>query len=837
MDKFYDHKKIEKKWQDIWEKNKVFRAEDNSKQTKYYALCMFPYPSAKGLHVGHPESYTAADIIARRKRLQGYNVLNPIGWDAFGLPAENYAIKEGVPPWETTQKSIATFRRQVKSFGFSYDWDREIDTSDPDYYRWTQWMFLQMYKHGLAYKQKAKVNWCSSCQTVLANEQVINGRCERCKNEVVQKDLEQWFFRVTKYAEELLNDLDALDWPQAIKLAQKNWIGKSQGALIKFPIKDSSSKIEVFTTRPDTLYGATYIVLAPEHKIISEFKDKILNFSEVENYIKQARKKSDLERQENKEKTGKELKGVKAINPVNGEEIPIFVADYVLASYGTGAIMAVPAHDERDFDFAKDFNLPVKQVIEPLADDELYNNFYSPGSDYSALAAEKAEKSREEQIKKMRELLKNGQGCYIGKGNLVNSGEFDGLFSEEAKEKITKKAGGEMTVQYKLRDWLISRQRYWGAPIPIIYCEDCGEVPVEEKDLPVLLPWDVDFKPTGESPLASSKEFHQVKCPKCGRSARREADTMDTFVCSSWYFLRYTDPKNDKEPFSQEKVSYWLPVDFYTGGAEHAVLHLLYSRFFTKALRDMGYLKFSEPFLRLRNQGMILGEDGQKMSKSRGNVINPDEVVEEYGADTMRLYEMFMGPYEDAKPWSTKGIIGVRRFLEKLWLVTSEWLENGRPEAESDDLERLFHKTFKKVTEDIDNFKFNTAISAMMILVNQMAKEKKFKQENLQNFLIIFSTFAPHIAEEIWSFLGLKGLVCQQDWPNWDESKCQDKEIEVVVQINGKVRGKLKVPADAKEDEIFSKAESIDNVAKHIAGREIIKKIYVPGRLISLVIK
>ncbi len=1004
MDKHYDHKQIEKKWQSAWQDSKVFEVTEDKDRPKYYTLCMFPYPSSQGLHVGHPESYTAVDIVARYMRLKGFNVLNPIGWDAFGLPAENYAIKQGVPPWETTQKSIDNFRRQIKSFGFSYDWSREVNTSDPSYYKWTQWMFLQMYKHGLAYRAKAKVNWCGSCQTVLANEQVVDGKCERCKNEVMQKDLEQWFFRVTKYAEELLQDLDKIDWPEPIKAAQRNWIGKSEGAELEFKVKDTDFAIKVFTTRPDTLYGATYMVLAPEHPLVEKLRSQIKNWDEVENYRQQAQKKSELQRTDlNKEKTGVELKGIKAINPATSEEIPVFIADYVLMSYGTGAIMAVPAHDQRDFEFAKKYGLPVRQVVRPenrnciivhgsnptreIAEqdppenlrhwkpwlqaqlesigikvaNELYPEDWKPDYDkwkkvfekndinensilvgHSAgtafilrwlsenkkkvdkviLVAPSIIKSKKYQnISKLKDFVFDsslreyfnklvifysdddsenfiksaerihsilggklielkGRGhftiednpnnkefpelleeilrvdsCYEGQGIMINSAEFNRLSNEEAKWKITEKVGGKKKVQYRLRDWLISRQRFWGAPIPIVYCRNCASdsdqviekdgqkyavVEVPENDLPVLLPRDVDFKPTGESPLARSQEFHQVKCPRCGaegEGVRREVDTMDTFVCSSWYFLRYTDPHNDQAPFAQDKVEYWLPVDLYIGGAEHAVLHLLYSRFFVKALRDMGYLKFDEPFLKLRNQGMILGEDGQKMSKSRGNVINPDEVVEEYGADTMRLYEMFMGPLEDTKPWSTKGIVGVRRFLEKIWLVVAEWLEQGKPDKTSAELERLFHRTYKKVTEDIEAMKFNTAISAMMILVNQMAKEKSFKQDLLEKFLIVLSPFAPHLAEEIWRSLGNDSLIALTSWPEWNEELIKQEEIEIPVQVNGKVRAKIKVPADTADDEVIKLALDADNVKKHIAGKEVVKQIYVPGKIVNIVVR
>lgn len=841
MQKYYDHKSIESRWQEQWQKEKVFEAQEDKKKKKYYSLCMFPYPSGDGLHVGHPESYTAVDIVARFKRMQGYNVLNPMGWDAFGLPAENYAIKQGVPPWKTTADNIKTFARQITSLGFSYDWSREINTSDSSYYKWTQWMFLQMYKAGLAYKKKAKVNWCPSCQTVLANEQVIDGRCERCKSEVVQKDLKQWFFRVTAYAEELLDDLDKLAWPEAIKAAQRNWIGRSEGALLEFKIQDSRFKIQVFTTRPDTLYGATYVVLAPEHRLVQEFKSSISNWREVEDYIKKARTKSELQRTDlAKEKTGVELKGVKAVNPASGKEIPIFVADYVVMSYGTGAIMAVPAHDTRDFEFAKDYHVPIERVIDPISDDNLYNNFFSFGIDCPGIEGESADAHRKRMIEKMKEMLKKKEACYSSSGKMINSGEFDGMDSEEAKEKIVKKVGGQMRTQYRLRDWLISRQRYWGAPIPIVYCDTCGAVPVPEKDLPVLLPRDIDFKPTGESPLARSKEFHSVKCPKCGaagKGVRRESDTMDTFVDSSWYFLRYCDPRNDKEPFGKEKVKYWMPVDLYIGGAEHAVLHLLYARFFIKALRDMGYLGIGEPFLKLRNQGMILGEDGQKMSKSRGNVINPDRVIEEFGADTMRLYEMFMGPLEDAKPWSTRGIMGTRRFLEKVWLLMVEWLESGQPGPVSEILERQLHKTIKKVTEDIERFKFNTAISAMMIMVNSMAKEKKFDRALWEKFLLILSPFAPHVAEELWQAMGNSDLICIQEWPSWDDDKVREEVVEMVVQVNGKMRAKVHVPADSSEEEVVARAVENDRIVAWTKGKKIVKKIYVPGKLVNIVVR
>lgn len=1063
---FYDHKQIEPKWQQYWESEKLFAARDNGISEKKYILDMFPYPSSAGLHVGHPEGYTATDIISRFERMRGNNVLHPMGWDAFGLPAENFAIKQGVHPRDTTGKNIENFRRQIKSLGFSYDWSREVNTADPLYYKWTQWLFLELYNHGLAYKKKAPVNWCESCQTVLAREQVIDGKCERCKNEIMQKELSQWFFKITEYADRLLEDIEQLDWPDPIKLMQRNWIGRSEGALIEFEIRISeveanskqcavsefekvifatsnpakvkrvkkllskigihieiltpleagieaveveenglldenaeskarayagktkapvlaldsglfiddedvdpvrvrrkalssldesslsqseiaeklidyyraiarkhggevegywldswclilpdgtvnksesrrdiiltdkevgnkdkyvpirclykvkqtgkytdeqsedeyyfvemkslleslrvlfASKLSVFTTRPDTLFGATYIVLAPEHELVSKLKTQSSNFKAIEDYIQKAKKKSELERVDlAKEKTGVEIKGVKAVNPATGEEIPIWVADYVLTGYGTGAIMAVPAHDERDFAFAKKYNLPIREVVS--------------GGDISVEA-------------------------YIGEGSAVNSGEFDGLDTNEFKKKIVEwleeKGTGKRAVNYRLRDWLVSRQRYWGAPIPVIYCRKCwdnrqqegfeidGEqyaiVPVPEKDLPVLLPDDVDFRPHGESPLARSKSFHEVACPRCGATGdgvRRESDTMDTFVDSSWYFLRYTDPRNDSEFASQEALADWCPVDLYVGGAEHAVLHLLYARFITKALKDFGYVNFDEPFLKLRNQGMILSEDGRKMSKSLGNVINPDEVVDEYGADTMRLYEMFMGPLEDTKPWSTKGIIGVRRFLEKVWLIINEnaVAENFQPSREftvpqdKSSLTRLAHQTIKKVTEDIENFKFNTAISQLMIFTNALEKTTNVKRQTSNGnesdngssvvnrklfvdccklLVVLLSPLAPHIAEELWEILGQKPSVSQQTWPTYDPTLAKADTIELVLQVNGKVRDRVKVSAGVSEEEAKEYALKSEKIRKYLNKKIPRKIIFVKGKLVNIVV-
>lgn len=826
----YPNQRIEKKWQKYWEKNKTFSATENPEKKKYYALDMFPYPSNDGLHVGHPEGYTATDIIARFMRMHGANVLHPMGWDAFGLPAENYAIKKGVHPAETTEKNIGTFRRQIKSLGFSYDWDREINTSSPDYYQWTQWLFLQLYKHNLAYRKKAPVNWCERCQTVLANEQVIHGACERCANPVIQKELTQWFLGVTRYAEELLSGLEILDWPESIKTAQRNWIGKSEGAIMGFEIKSSKFKedlkIDVFTTRPDTLFGATYLVLAPEHPLIAKYlvhpseADSTFpeitsarggfnfsgNYEEVIAYIEKTRKKSELERLHlEKEKTGVQLKGIMAINPATGEEIPVWIADYVLATYGTGAIMAVPAHDERDFEFAKKFNLPIKIVVCP--------NYPEPTCPILDAA-------------------------YTGSGHLVESGQFNGYANEDAKKAIADFVGGEYAINYKLRDWLISRQRYWGAPIPIIYCDTCGEQGVPEIDLPVLLPTDVDFNPTGESPLANSKSFHTTTCPVCGKNAKRESDTMDTFVCSSWYFLRYISPHHHNTPFENEALKYWLPVDLYVGGAEHAVLHLLYSRFITKALRDMGNVSFDEPFVRLRNQGMILGEDGEKMSKSRGNVINPDDVIKTYGADTMRLYEMFIGPFEDTKPWGTRGIIGLRRFLDRVWNHYAEGTD-GMDGEDDLPLNRLVHATIKKVTEDIATFHFNTAISSLMVLLHEMQKilqtTKRVSQKTRETYIKLLSPFAPHIAEELWERMGHTESIAFKSWPLYDENIVKKTIATIIIQINGKTRDQFEWDISRNEEEMKEYTLSRERTKKWITDKKIIKIIGVKGKLLNIV--
>lgn len=786
----YNHKDVEKKWQDKWEAENLYATQDDSKKPKYYVLDMFPYPSGAGLHAGHPEGYTATDIVTRYMRARGYNVLHPMGWDAFGLPTENYAIKVGRNPKEVGDENIKNFKRQIQSFGFSYDWSKEINTSSPEYYKWTQWLFLKLYEKGLAYKKEAPVNWCESCKTVLANEQVEDGRCERCKNEVVQKELEQWFFKTTEYTQEYIDDLEKLDWPEKLKAIQKNWIGRSEGAHLEFDVEGSDAKIKVFTTRPDTLFGATYMVLAPEHVLVDQITTDEQKES-VENYKKEAQKKSELERTElAKEKTGV-FTGAYAINPANGEKIPVWIADYVLSTYGTGAIMAVPAHDERDYEFAKQYDLPIVQVIE---------------GDMS-------------------------EGVYIGDGKLMNSGEFDGMDWVKAKKEVTQKVGGALTINYRLRDWLVSRQRYWGAPIPIIYCENCGTVPVPEKDLPVVLPNDVDFTPTGESPLASSENFINVKCPKCEGDAKREADTLDTFVDSSWYFLRYPDANNTEEAFSKEAVEKWMPVDLYVGGVEHAVLHLLYARFITKALRDMGYVSIDEPFTKLRNQGLIMAEDGRKMSKSLGNVVNPDDVVNEYGADVFRMYEMFMGPLEDNKPWNTKGIVGIARFVNNVWQLQEKISGDS-----NEDIIKISHKTLKKVTEDIEGLHFNTAISAMMILAKEMGKAGSVGKPEFEMLLMMLAPFAPHVCEELWGRIGNGDSITLQEWPQYDESMIVDDEMTIAVQVNGKVRGDIVVSADASDADILSQAKAVENVKKYIDGKDIKKEIYVKNKLVSLVI-
>lgn len=810
----YNPSKIEKKWQKIWEKSGLYKVKDKVKGKKnFYHLVMFPYPSGD-LHIGHWYNFAPADVFARLKRMRGFNVLSPIGFDAFGLPAENAAIKRKLHPRDWTYKNIKQMRKQLKSIGAIYDWSREIITADPNYYKWTQWMFLQLFKAGLAYRKKVNANWCPSCKTVLANEQVIDGKCERCQSVAIQKEIEQWMFKITSYADRLLKDLENLDWPEKTKIMQKNWIGKSGGAEIEFKIKNSKFKINVFTTRADTLFGATYVVLAPEHEIIKDLKLIIKNKEEVERYINETKKKTELERIGiKKEKTGVELKGIKAINPVNNEEIPIWISDYVLVTYGTGAVMAVPAHDQRDFEFAKKFNLPIKIVIQPPIKDFKFNRAWEEG------------------------------------GVLINSGVFSGMEAENARKEIVewlkKEKKAKISTYYKMRDWIISRQRYWGAPIPIIYCKNCGIVPVPEKDLPVKLPEIKNFEPpgTGQSPLARSEKFVNVKCPKCGGPAKRETDTMDTFVCSSWYYLRYVDPNNNKKFADFKKIKKWLPVDMYVGGAEHTVLHLLYSRFFTKVLFDLGYFDFIEPFKALRHQGIILGPDGQKMSKSRGNVIDPDDLVKKYGADTVRMYLCFMGEYSQGGPWQPDGINGIYRFLNRVWNLIIRYIEsreNLRRTTQKFNKEDLFksllHQTIKKVGEDIENFKFNTAISALMILLNELEKQAQLPTIYCKLFLKLLAPFAPHLTEELWHRFGYKTSIHNEKWPKYDEKLIQKRDFDLVIQINGKVRDIIKISIDISEEEAKKSALKSEKVSKYIKGRQIKKIIFIKNKLLNIVI-
>lgn len=788
-------------------KQRSFAASDTDPKPKFYCLDMFPYPSAQGLHVGHPEGYTATDIVSRYRRMQGYNVLHPMGWDAFGLPAENYAIKTGVHPDESTHTNIKTFTRQINALGFSYDWSREVDTSSPEYYKWTQWMFLQMYQHGLAYRKKAKVNWCNSCQTVLANEQVVDGKCERSQDEVVQKDLEQWFFKITDYADQLLDDLATIDWPEPIKLMQKNWIGKSVGINITYQLEHSQETITVFTTRPDTNFGATFIVLAPDGTFVQQHLQDFPNKAEVMNYVESAKKKTELERiSEGKKKTGV-FTGWYVINNLNNKKLPVYISDFVLASVGTGAVVGVPGHDKRDFEFSQVMGIEVVRVV------------VGPDQDRSPITESK--QVQEES------------------GTMINSDFLDGLDIHQATVKVMdyleEKGWGQRVTRYKLRDWLISRQRYWGAPIPIVYDPEGKPHPVKEEHLPILLPTDVDYTPKGTSPLGSSKEYRERAEQLYGKGWHFEVDTMDTFVCSSWYYLRYCDPKNDQQFAAPEKLAKWLPVDLYVGGAEHAVLHLLYARFFHKALQDFGFIPKevgSEPFQALRNQGMILGADHQKMSKSRGNVVNPDEIVNAYGADTMRLYEMFMGPFEDMKPWQPDSIKGMYRFLER-----AHRLGDKVKAADLDSTtERLMHQTIKIVGKHIEQFQFNTAISQMMILSNRLAELDAVPPALFQNFLLMLSPFAPHQAATLWQQLGFSGNVWEQAWPSFDSSKLQTDTVTIVVQVNGKVRGQLNVPRDSTESTVLEQVANHAKLQAYLQDQKIRKTVYISNRLISFVI-
>ena len=800
----YNPSEIEPKWQKKWEEAGVFHASNTSDKPKYYALIEFPYPSGQGLHVGHPRPYTALDVVSRKRRMEGYNVLYPIGWDAFGLPAENYAIKNHVHPEEITKKNIARFKQQIQSLGISFDWSREISTIDPKYYKWTQWIFLQLFKNGLAYKKEMSVNWCTSCKCVLANEEVVNGVCERCGSEVIHKVKSQWMLKITAYAQRLIDDLDLVDYPDRVKTQQKNWIGRSEGAEVDFNTT-AGDKLTVYTTRPDTLYGATYMVVSPEHPFIEKWADKLQNLDAVRAYQAEAAKKSDFERTEvAKDKTGVRLEGVEAINPLTGTTIPIFISDYVLVSYGTGAIMAVPAHDTRDWEFAKKFDLPIIEVVK--------------GGDVQKEAFTDCDT-----------------------GIMVNSGILDGMTVEEAKARIKdylEETGiGHRKVNYKLRDWVFARQRYWGEPIPIVHCEKCGYVPINESDLPLVLPQVDSYEPTdnGESPLSKMTDWVNTTCQKCGGKAMRETDTMPQWAGSSWYFLRYMDPHNDESFASKEALNYWHQVDWYNGGMEHTTLHLLYSRFWHKFLYDIGQVPTAEPYAKRTSHGMILGENGEKMSKSRGNVVNPDDVVNEFGADTLRLYEMFIGDFEKAAPWSNAGIKGCRRFIERYWNLQSILVDG---EAIRPEMENSFHKTIKKVSYDIENLKFNTAIASLMALMNVIAEKGSINKAELSVFTMLLNPFAPHVTEEVWSEMKLgEGMVTEQIWPKYDESKCKDDVIEIVVQVNGKVRTRLSVAADIQKDDAIALAKAEDRIAAEINGKNVVKEIYVPGKLVNIVVK
>ncbi|MBQ8782506.1 MAG: leucine--tRNA ligase [Clostridia bacterium] len=799
----YDFKTVEKKWQKQWEETGVFHAKQDFTLPKFYCLVEFPYPSGQGLHVGHPRSYTALDVVARKKRLEGYNVLYPMGWDAFGLPTENFAIKNHIHPAEVTKQNVAHFKEQLQSLGFSFDWSREINTTDPKYYKWTQWIFLQLFKKGLAYKKEMAVNWCTSCKCVLANEEVVNGVCERCGSEVVRKVKSQWMLKITEYAQRLIDDLDDLEFIDRVKTQQRNWIGRSTGAEVDF-VATTGDVLTVYTTRPDTLFGATYMVVSPEHPYLEKWADKLENMDEIRAYQEEAMRKSDFERTEvNKDKTGVLLKGVKAINPVNGNEIPIFISDYVLVSYGTGAIMAVPAHDTRDWEFAKKFGIPMVEVVKGgNIEEEAFTD--------------------------------------CATGVMVNSGFLTGMSVEEAKEAIKKwleeNNKGKTKVNFKLRDWVFSRQRYWGEPIPLVNCEKCGWVAIPESELPLELP-DVDsYEPTenGESPLAPMTDWVNTTCPCCGGPAKRETDTMPQWAGSSWYFLRYCDPHNDEALASKEALEYWAPVDWYNGGMEHTTLHLLYSRFWHKFLYDIGVVPSKEPYAKRTSHGMILGENGEKMSKSRGNVVNPDDIVNEYGADTMRLYEMFIGDFEKAAPWNSASIKGCRRFVERFWNL-QDIVVDGDNYREG--LEASFHKTIKKVTEDVDNLKANTAIAAMMALLNEIADTGSITREEYKTFTLLLNPFAPHVTEEVWSVMGFGGVVTDQKWPAYDEEKCKENSIEIVAQINGKVRAKLVIPADIEADEAIAMAKKDEKIAEAISGKTIVKELYVKGRLVNIVVR
>ncbi len=801
----YKFSEIEKKWQKHWDDNQTFKAGTDLSKPKFYGLVEFPYPSGHGLHVGHPRSYTALDIVARKKRMEGYNVLYPMGWDAFGLPTENFAIKNKVHPKDVTADNIANFKRQLKSIGFSFDWSKEVNTTDPNYFKWTQWIFLKLFEKGLAYKQEMPVNWCTSCKCGLANEEVVNGVCERCGGEVVQKLKSQWMLKITEYAQRLIDDLDDLDYIEKVKIQQKNWIGRSEGAEIDFALT-TGDNLTVYTTRADTLFGATYMVISPEHPIIEKYADKIENMADVAAYQQTAAKKSDFERVElAKDKTGVEIKGIRAINPVTGKEIPVWISDYVLMTYGTGAIMAVPAHDTRDWEFAKKFNLPIIQVV---AGDEcdLDKEAYTDVSD----------------------------------GVLMNSDFLNGLRVKDAIAKmiehLSEKGVGKKKVNYKLRDWVFSRQRYWGEPIPLVHCEHCGYVPIPESELPLTLPEVENYEPTddGQSPLAKMTDWVNTRCPKCGAPAKRETDTMPQWAGSSWYFLRYIDPDNNDALASKELLDYWMPVDWYNGGMEHTTLHLLYSRFWHKFLYDIGVVSTKEPYAKRTSHGMILGANGEKMSKSRGNVVNPDEIVENYGADTFRTYEMFIGAFDLATPWSEQGVKGCHKFMERVWGLLD--IVNDC-DGYSADLESAMHKTIKKVSDDIEKMKFNTAIAALMSLINDFYKKKEITKGELKTFLQLLNPTAPHITEEMWQISGFGKTIAETPWPTYDEAKTVDAEVEIVVQINGKIRDKLSIPAGTSKEELEKIATESDKIKALTEGKQIVKIIAVPNKLVNVVVK
>ena len=805
MAEVYNHKVVEKKWQKVWDDEKAFAATNDYSKPKYYALVEFPYPSGQGLHVGHPRPYTALDIVARKRRMQGYNVLYPMGWDAFGLPTENYAIKNKIHPKIVTENNVKHFKDQLHSLGYSFDWDREINTTDPKYYKWTQWIFLKLFKAGLAYKKEMPINWCTSCKVGLANEEVVNGVCERCGAPVVRKVKSEWMLKITDYADKLIEGLNDVDYIERVKVSQKNWIGRSTGAEVDFQIKDTEDKLRIYTTRCDTLFGVTYMVVSPEHPYLDKYKDQIKNWEEIVAYREQASRKSDFERAElAKDKTGVAIDGLTAINPVNGKEVPIWVSDYVLMSYGTGAIMAVPAHDERDWEFAKKFHLPIIQVVAKNGEEVDVNE---------------------------------AAFTDVATGVLINSDFLNGLEVKDAKEKMIKfleeKGIGQAKTNYKLRDWVFSRQRYWGEPIPIVHCDKCGYVPIDESELPLLLPEVESYMPTdnGESPLAAMTDWVNTTCPCCGGPAKRETDTMPQWAGSSWYFLRYTDPHNDKALASPEALKYWMPVDWYNGGMEHTTLHLLYSRFWHKFLYDQGVVPTPEPYQKRTSHGMILGENGEKMSKSRGNVVNPDDIVQEYGADTLRTYEMFIGAFDLAASWSEDGVKGCRRFLDRVWklqdLMTDE-------EGYSKDLETKMHQTIKKVSNDFENLKYNTAIAAMMTLLNDFYKKGSITRGELKTLIILLNPVAPHITEEMWQIIGCEGRVYQQTWPEFDEAKTVESSVEIAVQINGKVKGTLGIQKDDPKDQVIAKAKEV--IADKLTGN-IVKEIYVPGRLVNIVMK